>query len=164
MAPRSRTTTSRPSRASRSSSRRRWAGRSTSSARYVAASSTFCNAVQSRRSSRSSRSRGTTRRMRRSRGNDWMRGLRIPTLSGSEAAETWLELWRRVNRIWTIHFIVTGSAYPVMEELAQAYETLVGGNGTEALAITQGHAPTLQRLEHDLHALTEIARRVPIRA
>ena len=43
----------------------------------------------------------------------------------------WLEAWRRLNRIWTIHFIVTGSAYPVMEELAQAYEKLIGGKGAE---------------------------------
>src|SRR5256885_6129256 len=48
-----------------------------------------------------------------------------------------------------------------MEELAQAYEQLVGGNGAEALAITQGRAPTLQRLEHDLHELTERTRRWP---
>src|SRR5437879_12825682 len=48
-----------------------------------------------------------------------------------------------------------------MEELAQAYETLVGANGAEALAVTQGNAPTLQRLERDLHALTEAARRFP---
>ena len=31
-------------------------------------------------------------------------------------------MWRRLRRIWTIHFYVTGSAYPVMEEFAQAYE------------------------------------------
>jgi pyruvate,water dikinase len=79
-------------------------------------------------------------------------------MEGALAAEAWVELWRRVNRIWTIHFIVTGSAYPVMEELAQAYEKLIGGKGAEALAITQGQAPTLQRLERDLHALTETAR------
>jgi pyruvate,water dikinase len=82
-------------------------------------------------------------------------------MTPGEAAETWLEVWRRVNRIWTIHFIVTGSAYPVMEELAQAYEKLVGGNGADALAITQGQAATLQRLEEDLHGLVETARRWP---
>src|SRR5436309_2202887 len=92
---------------------------------------------------------------------EWMRGVPIGALSRDDLAEAWLEMWRRVNRIWTIHFIVTGSAYPVMEELAQAYETLVGANGAEALAVTQGSAPTLQRLERDLHALTEAARRLP---
>jgi phosphohistidine swiveling domain-containing protein len=70
-------------------------------------------------------------------------------------------MWRRVNRVWTIHFIVTGSAYPVMEELAQAYERLVGGNGSAALAITQGLAPTLQRLEADLYGLAEAIRQWP---
>jgi len=92
---------------------------------------------------------------------EWMRGLDIALMTGDDAANAWLEMWRRVNRIWTIHFIVTGSAYPVMEELAQAYEKLVGGNGAEALAITQGHAPTLQRLEVDLHGLAEAIRQWP---
>ena len=91
----------------------------------------------------------------------WMRGLDVPRMSPDQAAQTWLEVWRRTNRIWTIHFIVTGSAYPVMEELAQAYEKFVGGNGGEALAITQGKAPTLQRLEEDLHGLAEATRRWP---
>ena len=91
----------------------------------------------------------------------WMRGLDVARMTSAQAAETWLDMWRRVNRIWTIHFIVTGSAYPVMEELAQAYEKLLGGNGTEALAITQGRAPTLQRLERDLHGLAEATKRWP---
>ena len=91
----------------------------------------------------------------------WMRGLAVAQMTGDDAADAWLDMWRRVSRIWTIHFIVTGSAYPVMEELAQAYEELVGGNGAEALAITQGRAPTLQRLEADLHGLAETTRRWP---
>ena len=91
----------------------------------------------------------------------WMRGLDVARMNRDHAAEAWLEVWRRVNRIWHIHFIVTGSAYPVMEELAQAYEKLVGGNGLEALAITQGQAPSLQRLEQDLHGLAEATRGWP---
>src|SRR5207247_10607650 len=66
-----------------------------------------------------------------------------------------------LNRIWTIHFIVTGSSYPVMEELAQTYEQLVGGNGGEALVITQGLAPSLQSLERDLYELADVARALP---
>ncbi|MDP9252382.1 MAG: PEP-utilizing enzyme, partial [Chloroflexota bacterium] len=91
----------------------------------------------------------------------WMRGAEFERVSGDTAAESWAEMWRRVGRVWTIHFIVTGSAYPVMEELAQAYEQLVGRNGAEALAITQGDAPTLQRLERDLQALSGSARTQP---
>ncbi|HEY8825117.1 MAG TPA: PEP/pyruvate-binding domain-containing protein [Candidatus Limnocylindria bacterium] len=91
----------------------------------------------------------------------WLRGLAPARMSGDEAAAAWLEMWRRTNRIWTIHFMVTGSAYPVMEELAQAYEKVVGGNGAEALAITQGQAPTLQQLERDLYELVESTRRLP---
>jgi len=91
----------------------------------------------------------------------WMRRVDLGTMPPDAAADTWLETWRRLNRIWTIHFIVTGSAYPVMEELAQAYERLVGGKGGEALVITQGLAPTVQRLERDLHALAGAARAAP---
>ena len=90
---------------------------------------------------------------------DWMRAVRFETMPAAEAADAWLELWRRQNRIWAIHFIVTSSAYPVMEELAQVYERLVGGNGGDAFVVSQGLAPTLQRLERDLHTLGEAARR-----
>src|SRR2546428_5300646 len=91
----------------------------------------------------------------------WMRGLDVARMNRDQAAEAWLEAWRRVNRIWHIHFIVTGSAYPVMEELAQAYEKLVGGNGSEAAAITPRQAPSLQRLEKDLHGLAAATRGWP---
>src|SRR2546428_257886 len=40
-------------------------------------------------------------------------------------------------------------------------EKLIGRNGAEALALTQGQAPTLQRLEGDLHGLAEATRRWP---
>jgi pyruvate,water dikinase len=91
----------------------------------------------------------------------WMRAIDPANRSGQDAATVWEETWRRLRRIWTIHFYVTGSAYPVMEEFAQAYEQLVGGNGGEALAITSGLAPSLQQVERDLHALVNSARRAP---
>jgi phosphoenolpyruvate synthase/pyruvate phosphate dikinase len=92
---------------------------------------------------------------------EWMRAIDAARTSGEEAATAWDEMWRRLRRIWTIHFYVTGSSYPVMEEFAQAYEQLVGGKGGEALAITSGLAPSLQEVERDLHALANAARRAP---
>jgi pyruvate,water dikinase len=89
---------------------------------------------------------------------EWMRRLDFDATTPTASADAWLEAWRRLNRIWTIHFIVTGSSYPVMEELAQTYEQLVGGNGGEALVVTQGLAPSLQRLERDLCELADVAR------
>jgi phosphoenolpyruvate synthase/pyruvate phosphate dikinase len=91
----------------------------------------------------------------------WMRAVDPASTSGADAATAWDEVWRRLRRIWAIHFYVTGSAYPVMEEFAQAYEKLVGGKGGEALAITSGLAPTLQQVERDLHALAAAAREAP---
>jgi phosphoenolpyruvate synthase/pyruvate phosphate dikinase len=91
----------------------------------------------------------------------WMQKVRPQDVSGADAATAWDEMWRRLRRIWTIHFYATGSAYPVTEEFAQAYEQLVGGKGGEALTITAGLAPTVQRVESDTHALAEAARLSP---
>jgi rifampicin phosphotransferase len=92
----------------------------------------------------------------------WMRALPVDRVSPADAADAWGELWRRVNRIWTIHFIAVLPAYAVMEELAQMYEQLMGGDGAVALTLTQGLAPTLQRLELDVHELADHARRAPV--
>ncbi|MDQ2913892.1 MAG: hypothetical protein M3T56_11635, partial [Chloroflexota bacterium] len=90
-----------------------------------------------------------------------MRGLGIERMSRDEAVDAWADLWQRVNRIWTIHFLAVLPAYAVMEELAQTYEALVGGDGAEAFGLTQGLAPTLQQLDRDLYDLAEVARRLP---
>src|SRR2546422_2473143 len=91
----------------------------------------------------------------------WMRALSLDRLSGEEAAAAWDDLWRRHRRAWRMHMLVTAAAYPVMEELGETYQTLVGGTEADALALTQGLALTLQQLERDLHSLTETARRSP---
>jgi rifampicin phosphotransferase len=91
----------------------------------------------------------------------WMRGLRIDRMKLNEIADAWDELWQRLKRIWEIHFIAVLPAYAVMEELAQTYEQLVGGDGAAAFALTQGLAPTLQSLERDLYDLAQVARATP---
>ena len=89
---------------------------------------------------------------------EWMRALDVMTMPAAAAAAAWADLWRRVRRIWVLHFTVTGSAYPVMEELAEAYAAATGEAGTAAFAIIAGLAPTLQQLEVDLESLVETAR------
>src|SRR5439155_1238654 len=89
---------------------------------------------------------------------EWMRALDVMTMPAAAAADAWADLWRRVRRIWVLHFTVTGSAYPVMEELAEAYAAATGEAGTAAFAIIAGLAPTLQQLEVDLESLVETAR------
>lgn len=91
----------------------------------------------------------------------WMRALEPERMSASEAVDAWDELWRRHRRAWVIHMLVTGSAYPVMDELTSTYEELVGGPAADALALTQGLADTLQRLDQDLYELTMLARQSP---
>src|SRR5438105_15078309 len=89
----------------------------------------------------------------------WMRALSLDSVGGGEAASAWDDLWRRHRRAWRIHMLVTAGAYAVMDELAEIWVELLGGEQSEAFALTQGRAQTLQRLERDLHGLTESARR-----
>lgn len=91
----------------------------------------------------------------------WMRALEVAALSGEEAAAAWLEVWRRNREIWRIHMLVTGGSYAIMGELAQTYEQLVGGRGSDALGLIQGLASTLQRLQRDLSALAVTTRGLP---
>ena len=71
-------------------------------------------------------------------------------------AGRWREVFERVSDIWVMHMMTTGAAYTVMDELAQTYEALTGGTTAEALKMTQGRAPSLQRLGRDLHALARL--------
>jgi pyruvate,water dikinase len=89
---------------------------------------------------------------------EWMRSLPIDSLTAGQAAESWDELWRRVNDVWTTHMLVVGGAYAVMEELAESYEQLTGRSGAEALELVQGRAETLQRMQSELHRLVEQIR------
>jgi pyruvate,water dikinase len=91
----------------------------------------------------------------------WMRELALDELDRDGAVAAWDELWRRHRRTWKIHMLVTAAAYAIMDELAEAHRDAGGGDPADALAITQGLASTLQRLETDLHELTEIARGTP---
>ncbi len=90
-----------------------------------------------------------------------MRSQDPSALSRPETAAAWVEVWRRTSDIWRIHMLVTAGAYAIMGELAQTYEELVGGRGSDALGLTQGLAMTLQRLQRDLHALAVTTRRLP---
>jgi len=89
----------------------------------------------------------------------WMRALSVSELTPQEAAEAWDDLWRRHRRAWRIHMLVTAGSYAVMDELSEIWVELLGGEQSDAFALTQGRAQTLQRLERDLHGLTESARR-----
>ena len=91
----------------------------------------------------------------------WVRALRPLGLPGEEAARLWEELWRRVTEVWVMHMLVTGGAYPLMDELASTYERLTGRPASEAFALTQGRAHTLQALQRDVYRLAETARRLP---
>ena len=89
----------------------------------------------------------------------WIRAIDADAVSLPDLAGRWEELWTRINDVWTMHMLTTGGAYVVMDELAETYMRLTGGGQADALALTAGRAPTLQRLDRDVYALAELARR-----
>lgn len=92
---------------------------------------------------------------------DGMRALAPERMSRDDAATAWDDLWRGHRRAWTIHMLITAGSYTVMDELRETYEELVGGPASDAYALTQGLAETLQRMERDLEDLADAARRAP---
>jgi len=82
-------------------------------------------------------------------------------LTASDPVAAWDEVWRRHADVWEIHMVVTGGAYPVMQELYDLYERLTERPGIEALTLTQGRAVTLQQLQRDTFALVQTARALP---
>lgn len=91
---------------------------------------------------------------------DWIDGLidDVPAAPLAALADRWDGLWPRLHDVWTMHMLTTGAAYPIMDELAETYERLVGGTTADALKLTQARAPALQRLGRDLHALVAVYR------
>ena len=92
---------------------------------------------------------------------EWMRALDIERAPLERIAAACDELWPRVNEIWRIHMLTVGPAYVLMDELAETYQRLTGGTAVDAFKMTQGRAHSLQRLEVDMHRLTELARSAP---
>ncbi len=86
----------------------------------------------------------------------WMREQSVETTSFAELAEMWDALWPRVNEIWVIHMMVTGGAYLIMDELAEAYERFGLGPALDAYKLVQGRAESAQQLERDLDALARV--------
>jgi rifampicin phosphotransferase len=60
--------------------------------------------------------------------------------------------------------LITATSYAVMDELVETHQTLLGGSQADALALTQGLAEALQRLERGLYELTRYVQRSPATA
>ena len=70
-------------------------------------------------------------------------------------APIWDEAWRRFGDIWKIHMHAVWSGFIAGDDLAELFESLGLGTTLDALKLTQGLAPSLQRLERDLHRLAQ---------
>ena len=90
----------------------------------------------------------------------WMREADADQV-GAAAADTWDDFWTRINDTWRIHMLVVGSAYAVLQELANLYAALTGGPLTDGLILVQARADTLVALQEDLQALADTLRALP---
>lgn len=80
----------------------------------------------------------------------------LGTLGRIDLTRLWDELWQRYGEIWFIHMLTVHAAFALGDELATAYEKLTGGTTVDALKLTQGRAPSLQRMERELYALQQL--------
>ena len=92
---------------------------------------------------------------------DAIQALDPERLDGAAATAAWDDLWRRVNAIWIIHMRITGPAYSVLDELGELYAALTGRPASEAQALVQGRADTLQAMERGLHDIVAAVRARP---
>ena len=91
---------------------------------------------------------------------DWMRDADMDE-TGETAARCWDAFWTRVNDVWLIHMLVVGSAYAVLQELANLYAALTGGPPTDGPILVQARADTLFGLQQDLHTVAVRLRGLP---
>lgn len=87
----------------------------------------------------------------------WMEAAPIATASAEVALEIWDESWRRLTRTWQLHFYITGTAYPVLDELASLYEELFPGRSAiEALTLTLGISNEIHEMQVELYDLAHL--------
>ncbi len=93
----------------------------------------------------------------------WLVTTSIEQLPLRDLAEIWDELWQRqLPHLWGMHFMTNAGSYQSLNDLADFYESVVeGAPPGEALALTQGLASDLQRVQQDLYALSERVRALP---
>ncbi|MDP9320937.1 MAG: PEP-utilizing enzyme [Chloroflexota bacterium] len=89
----------------------------------------------------------------------WMQAARID--DRASALEAWEAFWPRINDIWLMHMLIVPPAYTLLEELATLYASLTGRPVTDAPALVQGRAETLQAMQQQLHDLAETIRAEP---
>ena len=90
---------------------------------------------------------------------DWMQKARVDDRASALAA--WDAFWPRINDIWLTHMLVVPPVYVLLEELAMLYATLTGRPATDAPALVQGRAETLQAMQQRLHDLAATVRDEP---
>lgn len=92
----------------------------------------------------------------------WMHESPVETAPPHDVAYLWDELWRRLPRLWGLHFVTVAGSYQSLDDLADLYESVVeGARSSDALALVRGLPNALHRVQRDLHRLAEAARATP---
>lgn len=93
----------------------------------------------------------------------WLLTTPVERLPLRELAEIWDELWQRqLPHLWGMHFMTNAGSYQALNDLADFYESVVEhAPPGEALALAKGLPNDLQRVQQDLHTLSEVTRSLP---
>ena len=93
---------------------------------------------------------------------DWVATQPVETMPAAALADTWDQVWARIERCWAIHFYAIRGPYQVLDDLADLYESALPESApAEALGLIGGGDHELQAVERDLEGLTAIVRRTP---
>jgi rifampicin phosphotransferase len=93
---------------------------------------------------------------------DWVASRPVETMPAEELAETWEEVWTRIGRCWSIHFLAIRGPYQVLDDLADLYESVVpDAPPGDALALIGGGIHELHDVERRLEELAKLASATP---
>jgi phosphohistidine swiveling domain-containing protein len=92
----------------------------------------------------------------------WVAARPVETMPAEELAETWDEVWARIGRCWSVHFLAIRGPYQVIEDLADLYESVVeDAQPAEAVGLIAGGIDELHDVERRLEDLAALVSATP---
>jgi pyruvate,water dikinase len=92
----------------------------------------------------------------------WVHARPVETMPTGELAETWEEVWTRIGRCWSIHFLAIRGPYQVIDDLADLYESVVeNAQPADGVALIAGGIDELHDVERRLEDLAALVSATP---
>ena len=92
-----------------------------------------------------------------------MSAIDVDGADGADLVEAWRRTWDAMVTVWTIHMIITGAAYRVLEDLADRYERAIPGvPAGEAPRLIQGARTILREVDLAIAGLADLVAARPV--